>query len=235
METKGSFNRLEWLLGILLIILLIVVVVLSLVFWFRPDAPGGSLGNGRLPNNTATTVAQNARQIAPTPIFEGQTAKVAYEKANDLAQNWHSDARLLSATATWPQGTPVEDLLTGKITWAFVFYSSNASKITTITVADSQTRYIGEADSSRAYNVQDITGWRFDSNQAIQTLLDQGGYNFINQENITVLTMALTTHDQTPSRQMEWLISLIGTESGKSIDLRLNATTGEILEISNAQ
>lgn len=234
METRGSFNRLEWLLGILLIILLIVVVVLSVVFWFSPDAP---ISNGitGAPSNSATTVAQNASQVGPTPVFEGNTAQLAYVTAEKLATTWQDDAQLLNASATWSQGASVANLQSGKTTWAFTFFSSKAQKATTISVLDSQANFIGEANSPIDYSLHDISTWQIDSQEAIQILLDQGGYTFIDQEGITILTMALMTDMGTPSQQMEWFVSLIGAESGNSIDLRINANSGEVLELSNVQ
>ena len=235
MEKKGSFNRLEWLLGILLIILLAVVVTLSLIFWFSPDAPEIGTDSNVAPQNSATIVAQSASQIGPTPVYEGQTAKLAYVTAERLALSWQEDAKLLNASATWSQGAAVSDLQSGETTWAFTFYSPATQKATTIAILENQASFVGEATTPIAYNLHDVTSWRLDSHEVIQILLDQGGYNFINQEGITILTMALMTDDGTPSQQVEWLASLIGTESGNSIDIRVNATTGEILEISNIQ
>ncbi|MEM7332860.1 MAG: hypothetical protein AAF490_12300 [Chloroflexota bacterium] len=234
METRGSFNRLEWLLGILLVILLIIVVVLSIVFWFSPDAPNAA-GNLGPAQNSATTVAQNASQIGPTPVFQGNTALIAYLTAEKLAQTWSTDAQLLNANATWSQGATVANLQSGKTTWAFTFFSKQAQKATTISVIENQANFVAEAPSPIDYSIHNISTWQIDSNDAIQILLDQGGYNFINQEGVTILTMSLMADMGTPSQQMEWFVSLIGTESGNSIDVRLNANTGEVLELSNVQ
>ena len=235
METKGSINRIEWLLGILLIILLIVVVVLSILFWFSPDSPDAQQGNGGSPQNSATIVAQSAAEVGPTPVYMGQTAKLAYVTAERLAKSWQADAKLLNATATWSQGATLSSLQSGETTWAYTFYSPAMKRATTISVLDSQASFIGETNSPIDYTLNDVTSWQLDSHEVIQLLLDQGGYNFINQEGITILTMALMMDDGTPSSQMEWLASLIGTESGNFLDLRVNATTGEILEITTVQ
>ena len=76
-------NRLEWILGIMLVILLIVVVVLSLLFWFRPD-------NATISGepNSATTIAQQAKIVEATPRFEGRTAKIAFVEARTKATAW---------------------------------------------------------------------------------------------------------------------------------------------------
>lgn len=233
MENKGSFNRLEWVLGILLIILLIVVVVLSVVFWFRPEAPGGATSSRGGAANSATVIAQNASEVGPTPVYEGRTARAAFQDAERVALTWQPDARLLNASATWSQGATVDALSSGREAWTFTFYSQLVSKTAVYTVVDRQVTFIGESASPANQVVQDDANWQLDSNEAIQILLSEGGYQFLDQEEIAILTMVLMTHNQTPSQQMEWLVSLIGTESGNSIDLRVNATSGELLEVKS--
>lgn len=236
MRNQGSFNRLEWILGILLIILLIIVVVLSVVFWFRPEAPGIGSNGGGSPQNSATTVAQNAALVGPTPVYEGNTARVAFVDAQRTALTWQADAQLLNASATWPQGAAINALASGEEAWTFTFYSQGVSKTAVYTVVDRQVTFIGESNSPTFQEVRDSSAWQIDSNEAIRLLLEQGGSQFLEQEQITILTMVLMTHTQTPSQQMEWFLSLIGTESGNSIDLRINAASGELLEIvSSAQ
>lgn len=231
MENRGSFNRLEWVLGILLIMLLIVVVVLSIVFWFRPEAPGETAVNPNTVQNSATIVAQNASIVGPTPVYEGRTARVAFQDAERVALTWQPDAKLLNASATWPQGATIDSLSSGKEAWTFTFYSQTVSKTAVYTVVDRQVAFIGESPSPTNPVVRDDSSWQLDSNEAIRILLNEGGQQFLDRERIAILTMVLMTDNQTPSQQMEWLLSLISTESGNSIDLRLNATSGELLEI----
>jgi hypothetical protein len=231
MENKGSFSRLEWILGLLLIILLVIVIVLSVVFWFSPKAPNTTAGGGS-PQNSATIVAQNASVAGPTPVYSGRTAREAFIDAERFALNWQGDAKLLNASADWTQGATVERLAYGREAWVFTFYSAQVGKTAVYSVVDSQVTFIGEGVAPTSYTVQDITSWNLDSNEAVQILLDQGGYQFLNQENVTSLFMVLMTDNQTPSQQMEWFISLLGTESKNSIDIRLNATSGEVLELT---
>jgi hypothetical protein len=221
-------NRLEWILGIMLVVLLIVVVVFSLLFWFRPD-DGRPVAQS---SNSATTIAQLADDIAPTSAFEGQTAKLAFVAARRVATAWQPDAKLLNATATWPQGATVDDLLTGETTWGFTFYSAESGNSATISVIENNAQLVTQGNAGNSYTPLDITGWDMDSDEAIRELLNSGGAQLINEEGITILTMALLADNLNQTNQLEWLVSLIATQSGRTVDLRINAHSGEVLEIS---
>lgn len=220
-------NRLEWILGIMLVMLLIVVVVLSLLFWFRPDEPPIAAGQ----QNSATTIAQQAERIEPTPVFAGQTAKLAFVAARREAVAWQADAQLLNASATFPQGATAQALLSGETTWGFTFYSPQAGKSASISVVEDQAQLVGEG-GGQGYLPLDVTGWDVDSDEAIRLLLESGGVQFINEEGITILTMALFADNQNETNQIEWLVTLIAPQSGRTLDLRLFAHSGEIIEIT---
>ncbi len=220
-------NRLEWVLGILLVILLGVVVVLSLLFWFRPDA-----GDRAESDNLSTLIAQQAAEIAPTSIYEGQSAKLAFVAARRAAVEWQPDAQLLTASTTWPQGTRVNTLLTGETTWEFVFYSVETVSSASFSVIEDNVQLVGSSRVERPYAPLNITGWEVDSDEAIQQLLEGGGFELIRDEGITVLTMALLANDQYETGQLEWIITLIGTQNGRVLDMRINAQSGELLELT---
>ena len=220
-------NRLEWILGIMLVILLVVVVVLSLLFWFRPgDAPatGGP--------NSATTIAQQAQVIEPTPVFEGHTAKIAFVAARKTATVWQADAELLAASATFSQGATPEILLAGETSWAFTFYSAAAGEAATISVVENNARLVGTSGGGEVYTPLSINNWQLDSDDAIQIMLESGGTQMIADEEITILTMALLAGNQNQSNELEWLVSLIAPQNGRILDLRLNAFTGELIEMA---
>ncbi|MCA9925431.1 MAG: hypothetical protein KC419_04445 [Anaerolineales bacterium] len=222
-------NRLEWILGVMLVVLLLVVAVLSLLFWFRPDPSTAD------PQNSATVIAQRADDIAPTSVFEGQTAKLAFVAARRAAESWQPDAQLLNASATWPQGATIQELLGGETTWGFTFYSPEGGKTAVISVVENNPQLIGEAPTAQTYTPIDITSWELDSNEAIQRLLEAGGSQFIQDEGVTILTMLFAADNLQETNQLEWLVSLISTQNGRSIDMRLNAITGEVIELSQIQ
>ena len=222
-------NRLEWVLGILLVILLGVVVVLSLLFWFRPN-DGGTINAS---SESDAFIAQQAALVAPTSVYEGQSAKLAFVAARRAATEWQVDAELLNGTATWPQGAPANDLLSGETTWGFSFYSSQTGNSASFSVVDNEAQLIGTSNVTQPYTPLDITGWQVDSDEAIRQLLDSGGFQFIEDEGITILTMALLADNQSQTGQLEWIVSLIGTENGRLLDMRINAHSGELLELTS--
>jgi len=219
-------NRLEWILGILLVVLLAVVVVLSLLFWFRPQTRTAGLPAG----NSATVVAARAAEIEPTPAFEGKTAQVAYAAAQQAAAAWQSDAQLLNATATWPQGASTEELLDGASSWGFTFYAPAAGRVAAISVVDDDASVVSEGPHRQETPLLDASGWNVDSRQVVELVLNEGGAAFVNEEGVTVLTMALSADNANQDGRIEWQASLIAPQSGRALILRIDATSGEILE-----
>lgn len=217
-------SRLEWILGILLVILLGIVIVLSLVFWFRPDQPRTAL-----PHNSATTIAERADDIAPTPIFEGETAQIAFATAQQAAARWQSDAILLNASSTWPQGASRQDLIDGETSWGFTFYSPSSEEIALFSAIDGQANLVSASKNPQEGQPMQVTAWKLDSRDAIQQFFDSGGSMFAETQGITILTMMLSLDNQ--DGRIEWLISLFATETGNSLTMRIDATSGEILNI----
>jgi hypothetical protein len=217
-------SRLEWVLGIALVVLLGIVIVLSLLFWFQPEAPSVSLSP-----NSATIIAAGADDIAPTSTFTGQTARVAFASAQTIATAWRDDAALLSATATWPQGRQTQELLGGETTWGFTFYSPGAGALALISVIEGQATLISETASKAPSRPLDVAGWQLDSPDAVKQFLEEQGESFMASAGVTTLTMMLSTDNQ--NDRIEWLVSLYATQTGGSLTMRIDATSGEILEI----
>ncbi len=215
-------NRLEWILGIVLVVLLIAVAVVSLLFWFGP-------------RQTATVQTQDplleqALKIEPTSVYEGNTAKVAYAAAQNEAQVWQADAELLNASATWPQGASAQQMLDGETSWGFTFYSPSAQEVAVISVVEDEAALISTGPHTQKNPVLNVSGWNLDSQEVIRSLLEAGGNDFINQEQVTTLTTALFTDDQEQNGRMEWQASLISLANGRALTLRIDATSGEILD-----
>ncbi len=214
-------NRLEWILGIVLVILLIAVAVVSLLFWFGPR---------QTVQQTEDPLRAQGLKIEPTSVFEGRTAKVAYAAAQNEAQAWQPDAELLNATATWPQGAPVQQLLDGETSWSFTFYSPSAGKTALISVVEGKAALVSAATYTQENPVLNVSGWNLDSQEVIRALLQEGGNDFMKQEPITTLTTALFTDDPEQNGRIEWQVSLISLANGRALMVRIDATSGEILE-----
>ena len=219
-------KRLEWILGIIMVVLLIAVAGLSLTFWFgnRNTAVSNTA------TNSATIIAQRGGEIAPTSVFDGRTAIVAYAKAQQTAVEWQPDAVLLNAQATWPQGTTVTDLLQGETTWGFTFYSAAAEKIAIVSVVEDTAVVVTEGPHQQEAPILSATGWNLDSKDAIEAFLAAGGNSFMETAGVSTLTMALFADDQERNGRMEWQISLFSLQSNQALTVRLDATSGEVLE-----
>lgn len=218
-------NRLEWILGIVLVVLLVAVAGLSLVFWFGSDGSG----NGPAANS-ATVLAQHADDIAPTSVFTGETAKMAYAKAQQTAVAWQPDAKLFNVSATWPQGSTAQEIRAGEATWGFTFYSPSAQKIAMISVVEDTSSLISQNDYTAETPILEASGWNLDSSDAIETLLKEGGGQFLSDQGVTTLTMMLSTDNAKGDGRMEWQLNLISLKNARALKMRIDATSGEILE-----
>lgn len=216
-------NRLEWILGIVLVVLLIAVAVVSLLFWFGPRQTA-------VTTNTQNPLAAQGLKIEPTSVYEGRTAKVAYAAAQNEALAWQPDAELLNASATWPQGADAQQLIDGEATWGFTFYSPSAQEIAVISVVEDTASLVSTAPHTQENPVLNVSGWNLDSRELIQSFLQEGGQDFMNQEPVTTLTTALFTDDPEQNGRIEWQASLISLANGRALTLRLDATSGEVLE-----
>ena len=217
-------KRLEWILGIIMVMLLIAVAGVSLSFWF------GNRAESTSPANTATVLAQRADDIAPTSVFDGRTAIVAYARAQEAALVWQPDAVLLNAQATWPQGTTASDLLQGETSWGFTFYSAAAEKIAIVSVVEDMATVVSEGPHQQEAPILSVSGWNLDSQEAIETFLAAGGSSFLENAGVSTLTMALYADDQERNGRMEWQVSLFSLQTNQALTVRLDATSGEVLE-----
>ncbi|RMD49398.1 MAG: hypothetical protein D6835_05400 [Candidatus Thermofonsia bacterium] len=220
---KG-LTRIEWILGILLVVLLGVVVLLAVLLWIQPSAPETAASF-----NSATFVAQRADDIAPTPDTPGQTARIAYAAAVNTAVAWQPDAVLLNATGTWPQGSSELLIRNGQTTWGFTFYSPSRQEAATISVIDGEATLVTTAPFALAQTPVAATSWQLDSVDALDIYLQNGGSQFLQQEQITILTMYLNADNANRNGRIEWLISLLAPQTGHSLDMIIDANTGDIV------
>ncbi len=212
-------SRLEWILGILLVVLLVAVLGISALIWLRPQAP-------ELPEGLPPTRSASALPV-PTSVYEENTAMVGYAIAQQAIQDWHSDAVLLDATATWPRGMTETMLRSGEANWAYTFYSPAQNAIALVTVQGDTARRISENVYTAPSPLADVGSWQLDSRQAIDKFMAEGAAQFLQIEGPSTLIMKLTAVDN----QMVWFLSLFANGSGRSFTMRIHATIGEVLEL----
>ena len=217
-------SRTEWILGLVLAALLIAVGYFAIAYW---------LGPSDLPVTVDGTVVAPTRAVevgaVPTPAFVGDTALLAFGLAQQEIAGWEADAILLSAKATFPYGNALEDSREGRSNWTFTFYSPAAAQVKTVSVVAGTVSGVGERAVEEAFTPAGVGGWRLDSNEILALFLEQGGEEFLSQNNVSTLTMALTTDNE--SGRIEWLIALFGDQTNRSLTMTMDAGSGETLEI----
>jgi len=222
-------SRVEWILGIVLLILLAVVVGLALSLWLGPNTQVARLGA-----DDVALAAPYADDVAPTREATAvQTAKSAYITAEKAAKTWQPDAILVNATATWPQGVQAADLKAGQETWGFIFYSPT-SRTTAVVSLTNGVPSVSPRDNQRQFDLLDVTSWQLDSSDAVIKFLDNGGDAFIQREGITVYSMTLSLNDPDDNGRIVWLMTLLSTQNGHSLTMKVDAASGEVLEVLDA-
>ncbi|MCA9919261.1 MAG: hypothetical protein KC445_14980 [Anaerolineales bacterium] len=219
-------NRLEWILGIILVVLLLVVAALSLTFWFRNDRTAVSAPSS---SNSATIIAQRADDIAPTSEYDGRSAIIAYAAALKTAESWQADAQILTAQATWPQGATAQELREGETSWGFTFYAPSAQKIAVFSVVEDTAVLVSQGEHQQTEPLLSASGWNLDSDEAVETFLAGGGNRFLADNGVSTLTMSLLASDVEENGRLEWQIALFSHQTGQAFTMRLDATSGEIL------
>jgi hypothetical protein len=214
-------SRKEWISGALLGVLLVAGVISLLVAYLPAPAAPGNFPPGAF--NRAGT------PVGPTPSFAGQTAKVAYAAAQNVALGWQNDATLLSATATWSQGAGRSELLPGENSWVFTFYAAGSGQTAVISVVAGQATLVRESQAAPPAVPLQATGWKIDSAAAVQSIMAAGGETFLKENPVSTLVATLSTNGG--DGRIEWFLSLFGNHSGRSLTILLDATSGELLEV----
>lgn len=210
-------TRVERTLVVLLVLLLGVVLVFVAFLLFFPEMEQqGTAGRGEV-------------GVEPTSVFAGQTAHQAYANARSVATGWQADAMLATASATWTQGLTREELAKGQAVWTFTFYSPTAQEVATISVTDGVATLVSSQPAGTPLELLEVNGWQVDSREAIQTMLENGGENFIANAGFATLNMNLSLANTTG--RVEWLAALFSNQTGSSLTHRIDATSGEILEV----
>lgn len=206
-------SRTEWLVGIFVGLLISGIVLVVLFFVSKRT-------------DEIQLVEQVA--VAPTSVFSGLTSMQAYDLAKEKALEWQPDAVLLTVDTTWPQGTSQEQLLSGVAMWNLGFYSPGSTSVANFSVLDGQANLVNQHKLERTLSPRQLDDWRIDSSVAAYRLLDEGGQDFLSENEVSTLIMSLTTDNQ--SNRLEWLLSFFGVQANNTLTMRLDASTGEILE-----
>ncbi len=212
-------SRLEWILGILLAVLLLLAAGISLILWFRPTLPTTAPELG---------VVLDPLAVAPTSVYEGETAQFAYGLAQRTAVSNQPDSVLLTASADWPHGSGLDQLEDGETAWVFSFYSPSTGKTAVYSVADSDVSHITDGTyKPTVLPLINAGSWEIDSNEAMQHFLDEGARSFLQREGVTTTTFIFTTDN--PDDRIVWDMMMFSAKTGNIFQMQVNATTGETI------
>lgn len=213
-------SRTDWILGFALIIILAAVTFLGIFFWQQSQLV--------LPEVEAVDIDESENLVDPNRI-SGKTAIVAYGLAqNRVINGWQEDATLISAQATWPPNLTIGVLLAGSETWSFTFYSPSAGQAVNVSVTEAQATLGQPYEVSNPLQPLNPSGWKINSNEAVDIFMINGGNDFFTAEQDILLTMQLTT--VADSGRLEWLIAAVSDRTGQGLTINIDATSGEVLD-----
>jgi hypothetical protein len=133
----------------------------------------------------------------------GETARNFYPRADQAARSWHEDARLVSATASWPF---VEQGDLGKGTdWTYQFYSPSLQELYVVNVSADEVTQIVVTLSPYVLSTIDAAEWHVDSPEALGIWLDHGGATFLDKHSVVDVSARFRLSEE---GQPEW--SLVG-------------------------
>lgn len=151
------------------------------------------------------------------------SARQLYPRAEQAARSWHSDATLVSATASWRFVT-IDDL-SRPIDWTFQFYSPSTRRIYVVSVNDQQATPIRDALTPYELAGLPPESWQVDSYQALGTWLTWGGARFLRANPVADVNARLR---MSAAGRPEWVIVGVA-DKGQTIHLlQIDARTGKV-------
>jgi hypothetical protein len=205
-------RRLTKLLIVLLFILFISAGI-SWLFWRYQLIPLETLG---LPSPVVQTVSDGGPGTR-------MTAKNAYAIAEPVALGWASDARLLSARATFDPGS---DFQSGEGEWTLVFYSPEKYATALISVMEYEATFINERNANHNSVLRELDAWQFDSPDVVSQMLNEGGDEFLRSQPGAVLVLSLDM-----GGQGGWKGRFIHKETRRTFTVQLGAENGEVIAV----
>lgn len=212
-------RRLDWLIAFGLFLVLLTAVILGIFFWQQ----------SRL--NLELTPVPNVPLVAnSSAVATGETALLAFGRSQNRALAWQADAVLIAGEATWPFVDTMDILLQGREDWNFTFYSAAQQAAVGATVVDKNPSLGDPYPVADVLQPLGIEGWQVDSDAAVRIFLANGGTQFFQSESYVTFFMQLSMVANNNGR-IEWLLAAVSQQTGHSLTLRIDATSGEILEV----
>jgi len=199
------------------LVLVILGVVLVLVYGTLAVLIVGFSGRG-----SAATAPTSEGGTGDGPL----TAREAYALAVSEAQNWREDAQLVSATASWAN-VASEEQLAADVAWGFTFLSAQSAETQILSVTRVGAERAREMRSPSSMRTADVTSWQVDSPEVVNLFLEQGGRDFLSQHPGATISLRLGQEEE--SSRLVWLAIAIQSAEKATMVLKVDASTGEVL------
>lgn len=183
--------------------------------------------------SAATPVAARADMESPaveSPAVDYRlsgtpySARSLYSQAEQEAQAWQPDARLVSAAASWPFADL--DGLSAEVDWTFSFYSPGTQRIYVLDVNPDRVLLIRETLSPYPLPIVASEQWQIDSHQALNAWLNGGGGDFLQGYPVVDVSIRLGSDDG----RVVWTIAGAAHRSEAVFTMALDALDGSTQE-----
>jgi len=202
--TTGTGSQRKWLtaIGLALIVAL------------------GLLAYGQLTNSASRPAG--ATDLA----LSGDTARRAYTPAVELALEWQQDARLAGVSG---QALAIGKKSGKEVEWGFQFFSSSTQELALVAVSGGEARMVRPPMLS-PYKLSTFSPdeWRIDSDQALQTWWEHGGYSLVKQYAQVDAAMQLRVSEELSSQPV-WVIAGVAANKNTTLTIFVNASDGSVI------
>ncbi|MBN1977296.1 MAG: hypothetical protein JW918_07840 [Anaerolineae bacterium] len=180
----------------------------------------GLLAYGQLTNSAS-------RPTGTTDLaLSGDTARRAYAPAVELALEWQQDARLASISG---QALSIGKKSGNEVKWGFQFFSPSTQELALVAVSGGEARMVRPPMLS-PYKLSTFSPdeWRIDSDQALQTWWERGGYSMVKQYTQVDAAMQLRISEELGSQPV-WVIAGIAANKNTTLTIFVNASDGSLV------
>lgn len=181
-------------------------------------------------------VISRSAEKQPSPIAAGhgqtynldpisQSARNLYPLADQAARSWQKDAKLVSASASWPF-VKLNDF-SRPTAWTFQFFSPRTQRIFVVSAGETQVAVIRDSLSPYILPTASTGEWQLDSYQALSIWLNNGGGNLLARHPIVDVSVMLQPSEIS---NLEWIV--IGTVRDSQLVhlVRIDAQSGTLLQ-----
>jgi hypothetical protein len=181
------------------------------------------LGIGLLGGPPLQATGQVQPPPASAPDGSGLRLDTARSLAEEAAQAWAVDARLVDVSATWTRADE-RVLLEGPRAWTLVFYSPERSAILYVAAGPGRARQGREARVHSPPPVADIPTGLIGPEEAVMVFLERGGRAFLEEHPGATVHLSLEGGEEGTF----WALIAVDPGRGDRYGLTVDAATGQI-------